>query len=289
MRLEEIAGLQHHDRPAEPAERLPRLEARREPGASHRDLGAELVVALWGDIRLRRGIRHQPVDRALRHRAFLDQPLDAVEEPDEALRPGIHDARGLEDGQQVRRALQRLLGAFDEPPQEDCEVGLVPGQGGLVRRLARHGEDRALDGLVQRLLQPVDPQLDRLREVSSAGGEAVAQSLAQAEQELREQHSRVAPRPTHARLGHRFRDLREGRGRGVPEVAQSLRDLAEGEGEVRAGIAVRDGEDIQAVQLVPSRGHPVRRREQRATEARAVHVPDAGAPGHGRPAIPSPR
>ena len=79
------------------------------------------------------------------------------------------------------------------------------------------------------------------------------------------------------------------RGRGVPEVAQSLRDLAEGEGEVRAGVAVRDGEDIQAVQLVPSRGHPVRRREQRATEARAVHVPDAGAPGHGRPAIPSPR
>src|SRR5438093_12532989 len=73
------------------------------------------------------------------------------------------------------------------------------------------------------------------------------------------------------------------------EVAQPLRNLAEGEGEVRAGVAVRDGEDVQAVQVVPSRGHPIRRREQRATEARAVHVPDAGAPGHGRPAIPSQR
>jgi len=99
---------------------------------------------------------------------------------------------------------------------------------------------------------------DGVGEVVAGHGQAVAQAVAPPEQELRQQHPGVAAGPAHAGARHRFGHAGE---RGVAEIAQRLRDLAEREAEVRTGITVRDRKDVQPIQLVATRRHPVRRRE----------------------------
>src|SRR5206468_7854889 len=71
-----------------------------------------------------------------------------------------------------------------------------------------------------------------------------------------------------------------GGARGRRPGRAALAPRAQGEAHVRPGVAVGDGEDVEAVQLVPAGGDPVCGGEQRAAEPRPVHVADADARAH---------
>ena len=278
--LEQAAGFEDHNGAAEATQRLTHRGRGGEALAPDQQLGAKAVLALGRHVGLRGGVRHQSVHRACGDGAFFDQALDAVEEAHEPFCPGVHHARPLEHGEQVRRPLERRFGALDDATDEHPQVALADGLVGLGGRVACHREDGALDGLVERTEQALEARADATGEIPGAGAESVADALLEAQQELGEHHARIAASAAHARLGHRRGHVGEG---GVPQAAHGLRDGPQRKTQVGAGVAVWHRKDVETVQLLAARGDPVRRGQQGAAEAGPVHVRDADAHRRVRP------
>src|SRR2546428_14105211 len=78
------------------------------------------------NLRLGGGVRHEAVHRALRDLSLFNQPLHPVEEAHEAERARVHHAGRLEHGDQLRRALARLLWPPYQAPHHHTEARPLP-------------------------------------------------------------------------------------------------------------------------------------------------------------------
>jgi hypothetical protein len=94
---------------------------------------------------------------------------------------------------------------------------------------------------------------------------------------MSEHHARVAPRAEDPRSSHGAGGLRK---RSVAERSKSVGDGPKCQAEIGAGVPVGDWKDVDPVDLIASRSHPVRRRVDRARQTWAIHVGDADR--HGR-------
>src|SRR5436190_7891889 len=250
-------------------------------GRSHHQLGAVAVVLVGFDFGLgrRAGSRlsREAIDRSLGDMAFLDQALDAFEQPNEPLGAGVNDAGVLERGEELGCALQGGFGSRNDAAHEHAQVRLSAGVAGFVGCLARDREDRAFHGVVQRSVQPLEPHADGGGELARGDAQALADAVAEPDEELRQHHSRVAARAADAGLGHRLGDGGEWKRRvtvAVAKLAQGGGHGPQGEAHIRPRVAVGDRKNIDPIQLVAPGGHPIGRGQQRAPETRAVDVTD---------------
>ena len=186
---------------------------------------------------------------------------DAADDLEQAGSARVDDSRLAQDGELVRRARQRVLAALDQLLQQRRGLQIrVARVLGLLGELADHRQHRPLDrtphGAVGGVARGAEGAADRGR-VEQPG---LAERLGGAAQDLREDHARVAA-GAHQRRARQL--LRErgavGGGRGV----EHLHDRARGQRQVRAGVAVGDGIDVQVVDPAAVR---LERRERRLPE-----------------------
>ena len=207
-------------------------------------------------------------------RVALDESYHALEHPDESLAAGVHDARLLQDRHQLRRAGQRALRLGEELGHELADVrGVGGGALGGGGRLPRHREDRALARVVERLVEAVRAAAQSRGDV--AGRRPASRSPSASANPMRKWASMmpgVAAGTEHGGAGRGAGGVRKRR---VAERAERVGDGTERQAEVGSGIAVGDREDVDPVDLVSTRRHPVGRREERARQPRPVDVGDA--------------
>src|SRR5207245_11077216 len=103
-------------------------------------------------------------------------------------------------GGPLRRPRERRCGALADATDEHPQVALADGLVGLGGGVARHREDGALDGLVERAEQALEARAEATGEVPGTGAESVADALLDAQQELGQHHARIAASAAHARL-----------------------------------------------------------------------------------------
>ena len=181
-----------------------------------------------------------------RHRR--GQAAEELHEPGAAR---VHDPGLTQDLQILRGAGERVLPALNECAQQ-LRDGQVRRRTGLrlLGELADHGQHRSLDrrahcavgGVARRAEGPREQRrVDRLR---------LPDHLGEAAHDLGEDHPRV-PARAHQR---RTRDLaREPLPVVLVELLQRLPHRPDGQSEVRAGVAVRYGIDVQVVDPLPAR------------------------------------
>ena len=171
-----------------------------------------------------------------------------LEQPVDALAAGVDDAGLPQDRQERRRASHGLLGGLDGGSQDRLDVvRLLGGDDGGLGRLADDGQDRAFDRLR-------DGAVGRLRAARQGVGEIQAvepglagEPLGHPAEDLAGDYARVAAgahkRPESDRRGDTLnRDLRNTLG--LVERGLDCRV------HVRAGVAVRHGVDVEAVDLL---------------------------------------
>ena len=175
------------------------------------------------------------------------------DEDGQAKAAGVDDAVLLEDGQELRGALdgcQRLV-CDGAQGVVDGGAGLRGGHGGGAGVL-EHREDGALDGLAHSLEGHGNRALH-------GGGDGVCvdflnalEALAQAAQDLAGDDAGVAAGAHERAMGHGL-----AQGLGVCAHGERLDLLGHGlhgERHVGAGVSVRDGEDVEAVDLLLALG-----------------------------------
>ncbi len=201
--LEQVVRGQDHDGPAEAAQRLAQLGAGRKAAAADQDLGAVAVVLLGRDLGDGRRVGHRVLHRLRRRQdgIALDQPHHALEYPDERLGAGVHHAGLSQDFEQLGRAAQRVLRLPHDVHHHLLQVVAVSrGPFRRVRRVAGDRQDGALYGLVEGVVQVVRAGTDGVGDVTCRGDLEIPERLAEAQEEVGEQHAGVAARAEHAGL-----------------------------------------------------------------------------------------
>ena len=124
----------------------------------------------------------------------------------------------------------------------------LAGLDGRGRRLADHRQHRALDRPRHGAVGGRRRHRERMGQVEAVETALAGEALGEAAHDLAQDHPGVAPRPEQGALAEAVGDrLHAGL---VADVAQHL---AAGRQHVRAGVAVRDGEDVEGVDLVDVR------------------------------------
>ncbi len=168
----------------------------------------------------------------LGQRLARQRGVDPADDLDEPRRAGVDDARLLQHRQHVARLRDRVVAARDDRR----EVATVLGR---VGHRADRGQHRPLDRLLHRAVRGVARRAKHLREVVALG-----ERVAGAARDLREDHAGVAARAHQRRAG----DLVREPGAVVGAVfLKRLVDRAHGQRQVRAGVAVGHGIDVQVV------------------------------------------
>ena len=189
---------------------------------------------------------------------------DAADDLEQAGAAGVDDPGLAEDGELVRRARQRILAALDQLLQQrrGLEIG-VAGVLGLLGELTDHRQHRPLhrtaDGAVGRVARGAEGTADRGR-VEQPG---LAERLGGAAQDLGEDDARIAA-SAHQRRTREL--LREHGAVGSRRGFEHFHDRARGLRQVRAGVAVRHGIDVQVV-------------DPAAVRLERLRAPPARAPG----------
>ncbi len=237
--------------------------------ADHDTLGAvaEFQVLFEACRGLARGVDH----RGYRHRGLVIGPAldvigDARNEFDETLAARIDDVRLAQDLELLCRARERLLGHRDASPQQRPQIpyAFPPHAVHLVREIAEHRDDGSLARLAQAFSRVERAAVHTVREVRGAQVAQVSELVAHAEKELRQDRTRVAARTVQRCIG----DARERlAGVAVGEALKRAEHRAHREREVRAGVAVRDGEHVDLVQVLLAREQPQDAGLERAIEA----------------------
>ncbi len=174
------------------------------------------------------------------HHAFhdVDQPLAA----------GVDHTRLAQNGQQVGRALQRLLAALQDALQHEAQVvALARGVGRLGRALADDGQDRALDRAHDPLIGRVGRALESGGQVDGAERLLTGQLGGQAAPDLTEDDARIAARAHQRPLRHLSGEAADV---GLLAVLHAGIGRAHGQQHVGAGVAVGHGEHVQRVHVV---------------------------------------
>ena len=249
-------------------ERLELLLERRavEPGALDDEDGA---VAVAREL-LVNGVEVQRLlDRRVRNRLARHDGRDAADDLEQAGPAGVDDARGTKDVEQLRRALDRVRTA-----QHDCCDQLAHRAVRMRLRLLRHLADdrqhRALDRLRHRRVGRIARAPESARQRCGIELLGIGDRLGEAADDLREDDAGVAARAHQRGARHFLPERREIRCVGRLDL---LDRVANGERQVRAGVAVRYGVDVQIVEPAPV----ALEREQRAARklARSIDVAHA--------------
>ena len=175
-------------------------------------------------------------------------PQRALEEPVDALSARVDHPGLAQDREESRRPRNRLLGRLDGRGQHGHQVVVV--LGGADRglgRLADDGQDRALDRLRDRGIRRPGALGQRVRQVQAVEMPLAVERLGHATEDLAGDDPGVAACPHEGPEADRGRDpvgRLVGDGLGLVE-----RGPDRGE-HVRAGVAVRDRVDVEAVDLV---------------------------------------
>ena len=218
----------------------------------------------------------------------LDEIVDAFEQVEETLRAGI-DHAGLHQHRQLLRRIGERASRLFERGLEPAPRGL-----GVALRLERAGEgvDHAEDGAFARfrhgLARRACASLHRAGQDGRRHGDAVAQILGHAGEELRQDRAGIAAGAVDGVLAEHAHQCA---GAGRAPAQRAGQDAAKGEGEVAAGVAVGHREDIDFIEDVAVRNHPPgagnERAAQRGTpdeesgpvEGECVHRPECRGPG----------
>ena len=168
------------------------------------------------------------------------ETADDLEQADAA---GIDDARFAEDRELLRRARDRLLAAADEPGEQLVDV--VPVEAlALLRHFADDGEHRPFDRLPHGAVGSVAGRLERTGDDAGVDRRRSAERLGRTADDLREDHAGV-PARTHQRGARDLLD--EGRAILGRRLLEPVDDRPCGQREVRAGVAVGHGIDVEVV------------------------------------------
>ncbi len=183
---------------------------------------------------------------------------DAANDLEQACAARVDDPGFLEDGELVRRSRQRVLTALDQLLQQRRGLEIrVAGILGLLGELADHRQHRSLDrtphGAVGRVARGAEGAADR----GGVEEPGLAQRLGGAAQDLGEDHARVAA-SAHQRRPREL--LREHGAVGSRRGFEHFHDRARGLRQVRAGVAVRHGIDVQVVDAAAVRLECLERR-----------------------------
>ena len=138
----------------------------------------------------------------------------------------------------------------------------------VLRGYARHGQDRALGGLHDRLVCGLHAFAQRKRQLAAARFLGLMQFFRHAAEQQRKDDARVAARPAQQRRGSRIHRLCERRLRQLFQLGHSRRH---GHGHVGARIAVRHREHVQLVDLFLLFGNGERALDHHRPEQRAVY------------------
>ena len=192
----------------------------------------------------------------------------ALEQAVQPLPARIDDAGLAQDGQQARRPGDRLLGRVERGGQDRLDVVVaLGGDDRGVGRFADDRQDRPLDRLGDRAVGRLRPLRQRVREVEAVEPALAAEPLGHAAEDLAGDDPGVAAgahqRPEADRGGDPLGRLT---GHAFGLVERGL----DGRQHVRAGVAVRDGIDVEGVDLVDVRLEVRDRRAEGAEQALAV-------------------
>ena len=168
----------------------------------------------------------------------------ALEDDHDALAAGIHDAGLLQDGQQVGGVLQCFLtGGEHHVPQSGDFAGTAGSC--FFGGHAGNGQDGALGGLHDSLVSALDALLQSLDEVVCTGFLLAFQRLGEAAEQQAGDDAGVAARTAQHGGSSGLGGLADGAA--VVQSFQLTDGCAHGHAHVGAGVAVRDGEDVQLV------------------------------------------
>ena len=176
--------------------------------------------------------------------AAVEHLLHALKDQHDALTAGVHDTGLFQHGQQVRGVVQRGLTGLQRgvPHGRNIQLGAL---GGLLGSQTGDGQDRALGGLHDGLVGGLDALLQGGSQVSRGCLGLVLQRLGEAaEQKARDSAGVAAGAAQHgggsglAGLGH---------GAAVGHGLKLGAGGADGHAHVRAGITVRNGENVQLI------------------------------------------
>ena len=198
------------------------------------------------------GVVHVARPSRLDDRAATRRLERALEQAEQALSAGVDDVRLAQDRQQRGRFRDRALRGIDRSGQHRLDV-VVP-LGGRDRRggrLADDREDRALDGLGHGLVRGLRAGVERVREVEAVEPLLALEALGDPREDLARDDARVAAR-AHERA--EARGVGHPVGVGIrPGPVRLLEGRADRREHVGAGVAVRDREDVERVDLVDVR------------------------------------
>ena len=187
---------------------------------------------------------------------------DAAHELEEACAARVDDTGVFQDLQLLRRAREGVLTAAHQVEEQLAERRL-PGRArfGLLRQLADHRQHRPLDGAAHRAVRRVARAAQRARGRLGVdrGLVGLAEHVGGTADDLREDHAGVAA-SSHQRAA---RDVaRERMPAGGRRLVDRVGDGAHGHRQVRAGVAVGNGIDVQ---VVDARAVRLERRERAST------------------------
>ena len=184
-------------------------------------------------------------DRRVRDRFPGQRRRDAADDLEQAGSAGVDDARLAQHVELVGRTGERVLAALDQLLQQrrglERSVARVLG---LLGELPDHGEHRPLDRAPHSPVGGVAGGAERPSDRRCVEEPGLAERLGGAAQDLGEDDAGVAARAHQRRPRQLLRECGPVVGGGGLE---HLHDRARGQRQVRAGVAVGDGIDVEVV------------------------------------------
>src|SRR5690606_18742381 len=197
------------------------------------------------------------------------KPVEPVQDMDHALASRVDNACLAQDIEHLWRLRQRLARALERRFQHRKDVALARRR---LRRLfgsdADHGQHRAFDRTHHGGVGLLASAIQCRREVLPADGGLALDGSREAPKDLGEDDAGVAPRAHERAEGEPVGD-RTDAGR-VIRLARGLERGVHRERHVRAGVAIRDREDIERVDAITVVVEPLRRERQRAQQVLAL-------------------
>ena len=179
------------------------------------------------------------------HDGFAVEDLaHALKDDQDALAACVHDAGLLQNGQQVGGIVQRLLAGGHHHVPQGGHIGGAAGSGFLAGH-AGHGQNGALGGLHDGLVGTLDALLQSLHDVLGTGFLLAFQCLGEAAEQQAGDDAGVAAGT--AQHGGSSGLGGFAHGAAVIQGFQLPDGSADGHAHVRAGVAVRNREDVQLV------------------------------------------
>ena len=207
------------------------------------------------------------LDRRVGDRLAGDDGRNAADDLEQARAAGVDDAGVPEHVEQLRRSLDRVRPAPHDGGDQLADASFGVGLG-LLRHLADDRQHRPLDRFRHRRVRRVARAAERPGDRCRVELLRLRDRLCEAADDLREDHARVAAGAHQRGTGEFLRERREiGRGRRV----ELLDRRANSERQVRAGVAVGDGIDVE---IVEPAAIPLERQQRTARKLlRLLNVP----------------